>query len=233
MQPAKGYRAGTDAVLLAATIPTHASGHALDVGCGVGTIGLLAMQRAKSLQVTGLEQDEFIADLARQNLAGNQLSMRGVILHGDLFSDDHGLEVETFDWVITNPPYFSRQHHQLDDYRVRARALPQNLTLAQWAYKSLLLLRHGGWLHMVVPAQDLPEILVMLDGRAGNVLCKPVLSKLGQPANRILLAARRNAKGPFQLLSPLVMHEDDGSYSAQAEAIARDGEILEDFAKLC
>jgi tRNA1(Val) A37 N6-methylase TrmN6 len=232
-QPARGYRAGTDAVLLAATIPTNAAGHALDVGCGVGAIGLLAMGRVKQLKMTGLEQDGFVADLARQNLADNQFSNRAVILHGDLFSNDHGLEVESFDRVITNPPYFSRQHHQSDDYRVRARTLPENITLAQWAYQSLLLVRHGGWLHMVLPAQDLSEILVMMDGRAGNILCKPVLPKSGQPANRILLAARRNAKGPFQLLSPLVMHEHDGSYSAQSEAIARDGEMLEDFAKLC
>tara|TARA_E500000075_G_C6996713_1_gene327715 strand:+ start:2530 stop:3276 length:747 start_codon:yes stop_codon:yes gene_type:complete len=232
-QPAKGYRVGTDAVLLAATIPSDARGTLLDMGCGVGIVGILALYRAAHLHMTGIEQDEVIANLARQNLDDNQLSTRADIIHGDVFSQSPKLQTEAFDRVVTNPPFFARQHHQSDDYRRRARSLPDQLTIAQWAYRALLLVRHGGWLHMVVPTQYLPEIVTMLDGRAGGITCMPVMPKAHQPASRILLAARRNAKAAFRLLPPLVMHKADGSYSDQAEAIARDGGMLEDFSTLC
>ena len=59
LQPQEGYRAGLDAVLLAAAAPVRASrkDRVLDVGAGVGVVGLAVAQRMHRAHVTLVERD--------------------------------------------------------------------------------------------------------------------------------------------------------------------------------
>ena len=75
LQPEAGYRAGIDAVLLAAAAPVGASRKelVLDVGAGVGVVGLAVAHRAANAHVTLIEREPLLADLARQNIFRNNL----------------------------------------------------------------------------------------------------------------------------------------------------------------
>ena len=55
LQPRHGYRAGMDAVLLAASVPAEPGQAVLDLGCGVGTAGLCLARRVEGLRITGVE----------------------------------------------------------------------------------------------------------------------------------------------------------------------------------
>lgn len=107
-QPAKGYRAGFDAVLLAAAIPAdlapwragakaarmppdvgapslrHPALRILDVGAGVGTVGLCAAARLRDAEVALFERSADLAALARGNVAGNGLDARVSVFEGAL-----------------------------------------------------------------------------------------------------------------------------------------------------
>ena len=52
LQPRKGHRAGSDAILLAAALPELGQRALLDIGAGVGTIGLAAALLQPGLRVT-------------------------------------------------------------------------------------------------------------------------------------------------------------------------------------
>ena len=76
-----GYRATSDAVLLAASIQAKSGQSILDVGLGTGAVSLCLEARIKGLSLTGLEiQDEMI-ELAKENAVLNQVEMQ--ILKGD------------------------------------------------------------------------------------------------------------------------------------------------------
>ena len=45
-------------------------------------------------------------------------------------------------------------------------------------------------------------------------------------ARRVIVAARKDARGPLRLARGLVLHEPDGRFTAAAEAILRDGASL-------
>ena len=74
-QPRDGYRVGTDAVMLAASINTgvvskeQTSRHAeqrkrlLDMGAGVGGISLAVSQRCANVHITAVEKDQARFDL--------------------------------------------------------------------------------------------------------------------------------------------------------------------------
>ena len=78
LQPATGYRAGLDAVLLAAAAPitTGIEATVLDAGSGVGTVGLCVAARIADARLTLVERSPVLAALARLNVERNQMSAR-------------------------------------------------------------------------------------------------------------------------------------------------------------
>src|SRR5688572_25005148 len=70
IQPARGHRAGTDAVLLAAAAPLEAGDRVVDAGAATGAVGLMLARRA-SIRVVLVERDPGLAELCRRNLALN------------------------------------------------------------------------------------------------------------------------------------------------------------------
>lgn len=94
---------GTDSLLLSRFATVHRRFRVLDLGCGVGVLGILLAARAEELTLDGVELDPQAAALARRNLEENRL--RGTIVTGDLrerrvFSQGH------YDLIVSNPPTF-------------------------------------------------------------------------------------------------------------------------------
>ena len=91
-QPAKGYRAGIDAVVLAASVPwprEQATFTVLDVGAGVGTVGLCVARRCLNAQVTLLERERELAAIARANIERNGLALGRVPEGGGIRLSEH------------------------------------------------------------------------------------------------------------------------------------------------
>ena len=84
-QPVTGYRAATDPVLMAATVPVVPGASVLDLGCGVGTAALCLGHRVPGVTLHGLEVQAGYADLARQNAKANGID----------FDDLEGIEEKT------------------------------------------------------------------------------------------------------------------------------------------
>ena len=169
-QPAVGHRCGTDAVLLAAAAPADFSGLAIDVGAGVGAAGLALAVTRPGARIGLLENDPYIAALARANLLQNKLAGRGHVVEADLLSRANrrgaGLQDESAGLVITNPPFLdpSRARLSPDPRRRRAHAMPAEGTLAAWIVASLALVAPGGLFILIHPPDALPVILQTLAG---------------------------------------------------------------------
>jgi FkbM family methyltransferase len=86
LQPQNSYRAGLDAVLLAAaaSILPGAGARVLDVGAGVGVVGLAVARRVADAHVTLVERDPQLAALACANIARNQLADRASLIEADV-----------------------------------------------------------------------------------------------------------------------------------------------------
>ena len=73
----------------------------------------------------------------------------------------------------------------------------------------------------------LGELLRLLDGRFGDIAVFPLFAKRGEPATRIIVQAEKGSRAGLSLLPGLVLHEEDGSYTDEAEAVLRGGEALD------
>lgn len=215
-QPARGYRAGADAVMLAAACPARPGQAVLELGCGAGVALLCLGARVPELRLSGLELQPDYAALARRNAAANGLSAE--IHEGDLAHMPAALRAQGFDHVIANPPYFLAGSVAPEAGRGTARH--EATPLSDWIAAGLRRLHPGGWLTLIQRADRLAEILAALAPGAGSITILPVAARTGAPAGRVILTARKGARGPLRLLSPFVMHAKP-SHSEDAEDLTR------------
>lgn len=227
-QPRQGYRAATDPLFLAAAVSAQAGQSVLELGCGAGVALLALGWRVPGLALSGVERQEAYAALARRNFA--EAGRTAQIETADLARLPAELR-QGFDHVMANPPYYPPSSTSASDLG-RDLALREETPLDIWVEVALRRLKPGGWLTMIHLAERLPGLLVALGGRAGAVSVRPLSPREGRPAGRILLQARKGARGPFRLLAPLVVHQgarhlqDGDDFSPEARAILRDGAPL-------
>lgn len=233
IQPAKGHRAGTDAVLLAAAAPVKAGDVVCDLGASTGAVALIVAARQPSCRLLLVERDPALAALARENLALNGFEERGVVLVADVLADRGeriaaGLTLGGCDLVVTNPPFVetgSGARRSPDPARADAHELPPG-GFARWIAAAADLLKRRGRLALIQRADRLDACLESMRPFFGAIAIRPVHPRQGEAASRILVTAVREGRGPLVIESPLVLHRDDGGFTERARRL-HEGEALE------
>ncbi|VAW02316.1 tRNA (adenine37-N(6))-methyltransferase TrmN6, partial [hydrothermal vent metagenome] len=100
-----GYRAGMDAVLLAASINMPKNKHALELGCGVATALLCAAWRNPQVQFYGLEKQTELLQIANENITRNHMQTQVEVVAGDIANLPAPFRQDQFDQVFFNPPF--------------------------------------------------------------------------------------------------------------------------------
>jgi len=231
LQPLKGYRAATDPVFLAAAVAAQAGERVLELGCGAGAAALCLVARVPGIELHGLEIQQAYLDLARRNAALNGVAMT---LHaGDVAAPPTALKAIAFDHVMLNPPYHAAAFAGSPEPGRDTAHRESGAGLAAWIGAGLARLRPKGWLTVIHRAERVPELLRLVDGPAGSIRLKPLVPRAGRDAGRVILQARKGARGPFRLLSPLVIHagprhvRDEDDFAPEAVAILRGGAALD------
>tara|TARA_R110002096_G_scaffold14000_1_gene49013 strand:+ start:1406 stop:2137 length:732 start_codon:yes stop_codon:yes gene_type:complete len=225
-QPAEGFRAGIDAVLLAAALRAKPGQSLLELGCGAGTAMLCAAARLTECQFTGLDIDPAMVGLAQRNIAANGFGDRMRATIGDVADPVHP---DVYDRVFFNPPFFDDPAALRAPKPAKQTAyIASTATLPDWTGFARRVLKPKGRVAIIHRADALGDLLAALAKGWGDIAIKPVQPRIDAPAKRVLVTARKGAKGPLTLLSPLVMHDDKGGkYSVLADAILRGRATIE------
>lgn len=229
-QPLRGHRFGHDSILLAAATNARAGEQAVDLGAGVGAAGLALARRVGGLTVTLVEIDPVLAALARDNAARNGLADRVRAICLDVAAPAAaftvaGLAPGSADHVLMNPP-FNAPHNPSPDHGRRTARVASDETLAKWLGTAARLLRPSGIVTLIWRADGLGDVLAALATGFGAISILPVHPKPGAPAIRVLARAAKDRSAPLSLLPGLVLADADGTPSAAAEAVLRDGAAL-------
>lgn len=223
-QPRAGYRVAADPVLLAAAVRAPAGARVLDAGCGTGAAMLCLAVRVPGIDVTGLELQPRLAALADEGIALNGLSGRARVVVGDIGALPDIVCAYPFDIVISNPP-FAPDGTPSPDPSI-AQAHHESMPLAVWIGGCLKLLKPKGRLVLLHRADRLSEILHVLAQSCGDIRVLPVFGRGDQPARRVIVDAGKGRKTGDTIHLGLVLHQPDGAYTPQADAVLRDGAAL-------
>ena len=227
-QPARGYRAGLDAALLAAACDARDNARVVEAGCGAGGALLAAAIRRTGARFTGVERDAAAVRLARENIALNGLAARVEVLEGDVALRFAGLGLEPFDAAMANPPFFDDPDALRGPAAERRGAWMADDGLEAWVGFLSKAVREGGTITLIHRADRLADILALLAPKAGSIQILPVQPFADEPAKRVLVRAIKTGKAPLRLLPPLVLHDrEGGKHTAETESILRGTTALE------
>jgi len=205
IQPIKGYRAGLDAALLAGFAAHYlkpmAAKRVLELGCGAGASLLALKKRRPNIEITGLEKDAALIELAQKNAKLNQMDGEALFHHiqiGDLKIHDR----DRFDMVIANPPFFDDPMAMRPVGEERKGAWMNEEGLSVWVSQALKLVRDGGHVVMVHRADRLADLMRHFAPLAmgGDIVC--VHPYADSPAKRVLVCATRLSKAPLKVYPP-------------------------------
>jgi len=229
-QPAHGYRAGVDPVLLAASILARPGQSVLELGCGAGVAALCLGARVPGLEMSGLELQPGYAALARRN--GDENNMPLKVEEGDLARMPASLRARRFDHVMANPPYFDRAHSTAATDKGREVAMGEGTPLKAWVEQAARRCAPGGSVTFIQRAARAPELLSMMAQHLGSLEILPLIPRRGRDARLILLRGRKGGRAEFRLHDGWVLHDgaahdgDRESYSAATAEVLRNGAPL-------
>lgn len=241
LQPRSGYRAGIDAVLLAAVVPRRGDRplRLLDVGAGVGTVGLSSARRIPAAHVVLLEREPRMAALARDNATRNGLDDRVHVVEADALAPaaalaSLGIAVDSFDFVLANPPFHTEGRGTPAPARIKAaaHAMPEP-ALDRWVRAMARHAAPGGTAVMLHKADALDDVLSAFASRFGALRILPVHPRTGCPAIRVIVSGVKGSRAPLAICPGFVLHDDGNGFTPAAQAVLRQGAGLELDAPMC
>jgi tRNA1(Val) A37 N6-methylase TrmN6 len=226
-QPATGYRAAIDPVLLAAAVPVGA-GRVLELGAGCGAASLCLAWRCGGLEITAVEIDAASAEIARRNVAANAMAGRIEVVVADVAALPQAA-IGAFDAVFCNPPFDPAGRASPSPDAAKRRAHVEGTArLGDWIAAARRALKPRGRFVIIHRADRLPELAAELARGFGDVEIIPLWPGAGRAARRVILRGRLGTRGAAALLPGLVLHEADGAFTAAAQRVLRDGAALDD-----
>ncbi len=222
-QPRAGHRTGIEPVLVAASVPARPGERVCEAGSGSGAGLLCLAARVPGVRGVGVEIDPGLAELAGENARAN--GFEGL----DFRAMDIGSfrDAAMFDHAFANPPWHERSGTPSADTARETARRARSETFSLWAGRLARGLRHRGTLTFVVATAALPDCLAAFAAAGcGSPTILPLWPREGASAKLTILRGVRGGRGPARLLSGLVLHSVNGSFTAEADAVLRRGEAL-------
>ncbi len=190
-QGRSAFKVGTDGVLLGASADVKGKKRILDVGTGTGLIALMLAQRCDA-EIVAIEPDEESFKQASENVLKSRWAERIRVINCSL--QDYQDSGETFDLIVSNPPYFIDSLKNPDPARAKTR---HNLTLA---HSDILtgtsrLLRDYGILQLIMPYTE--GTVFMAEAVSYDFFCSHILKIRPTPTSgirRLILTMIRERK---------------------------------------
>ena len=221
IQNPQKFKFTMDAFLLTGFIEPKPNSRVIDLGTGGGVLPLLIAGQREAGIIYGLEIQPELASMAARSIALNGLTEKIHILEGDLRHLPESLKLNSFDYVVSNPPFFAANQGVISENQALARAKFEiDCTLEDVAKSAARLVRAGGRVALIYPANRLADLLANMT----KVHLTPTRLRLVHPkplanANLVLLEARPGAKCPLEILPPLMVYDETGEYSAEMNRI--------------
>ena len=227
LQPRKGFRAGLDAVVLAASVPARARHLVCDLGSGVGTAGLCLAARVGSVHVTAVDVDAAMLAVAVRNAERNGLGESFAVIEADLAGRARGLPRQHFHHVLTNPPFHddARGTRAPEDRKAMSKSIAGE-ALLHWLRLARAMTRPGGTVTAILPPAQLPVALEALSARGLGITVIPLWPGSGRSAKRMIVQLRTNSAAPLIMAPGILLHGPDGKPTVEAEEILRHGKAL-------
>ena len=213
-------KVGTDGVLLGAWTDASAAQKAVDIGTGCGLVALMLAQRYPTLQITAVEIDAEAAAQAAENVEESPFNGQITVVADDAIRFAAHELSESYDLVVSNPPFFQESLLPPDATRATARHTAAGLGFGQLADIAVTLLRPGGRLAVIIPKNAESTFHDICNRHGLSLLhATDIRTVARKPVRRILMCFHKGAP-------PETVVRDD-------IILMYEGQRSESYARLC
>ena len=214
-QPEGSFRFSIDALLLSSFVKVKKNSCLLDLGTGCGAVGLnilLNTPNNYALQVLGLDIDPALVSSAQANAAKLGFSNIFFAQEGDVRAIRSLLPAQTFDLVVTNPPYRRINQGRLPEPGLRKNALFEGAgNLNSFIAGAAFALKNAGAFYCIYPAERLVELFGLLRQYSLEPkLILPVQAQEHKDLELVLLRATKNGRPGLKIKKPLLLYKKEG-----------------------
>ncbi len=191
-------------------------GRALEVGGGAGALGLL-IARDRDVELTIVEKQEKMAKLCAYNANLNNIA---ATVENIDFLDFKGGQ---FDYVISNPPFYSSRAQKSENDSMLASRYADELPLDVFLQKSKKLLKPHGEIIFCYDARELQAVISEASKLKGTALThiRFVHAKANKPSKLALFRIKNSSRAHLEIMPPLVVM-DGAAYTDEAKRVFSD-----------
>lgn len=216
------FKFSLDSVLLADFVTINLrSKMIMDFATGNAPIPMLLSCRTKAI-IYGIEYQRCVYELGVQSVIENGLEKQVYLLNFDVRELSSKFESDSFDVITCNPPYFrSGNDKYFNQNEIKSIARHEIfLNVDDVLKQAFYLLKSGGNFAMVHRTERFVEIIDKM--RKYHIEPKRirfVYPKVGRDSDLFLIEGTKNGKSGLKLMSPLVVHNEDNTYTDEVAKI--------------
>lgn len=217
------YHFTSDSVLLANIVKVRNGDRVLDMGTGSGIIAILIAAK-NQVTVTGIDIQNVMVDMAMRSVEMNNLQHKVKILKQDIKSAPKELGYDSYDVVVSNPPYSklnSGDMNAQDNISISRHEVMINLE--QLIESAAKLVKFGGKFFLIHKAERLAEIIELMCRY--NLTPKKlinILPKSNKAVDTVIVEGKKGAKHGMKIEALTVYNDDNTMTKAAAKLYSKE-----------
>ncbi len=221
IQKKAGYRFSLDALLLADFVRIQRGERIVDLGTGNGVIPLLLAFIHPSVQVVGVELQEGMVERALRGVALNRMEERVSIVRGDVCSVHEIFSPQSFEVVVSNPPYREAKSGRINPDPERRIARHEiKGRLGDFIGAASYLLPEGGRMALIYSAARMIDLLETMRRQGIEPKRLRLVHSFEDAGATLVLAEGLKGGGSeLKVMPPLVVYTGRGKYTSEIRAI--------------
>lgn len=216
IQNSEGFCFGIDSVLLSDFAKNMKKNSVVvDIGTGTGIISILLSEKSNAKKIYGVEIQAEVADMAKRSVELNELQEKIEIVNEDIKNINKYIANNTVDCIVTNPPYkkldagMKNENEKLLISRHEIKCNLQDI-----AEISRKLLKDKGEIYIVHKSERLVDILTTFrQNKLETKLIRLIQSNKNSDPNLVLVKAVKNGGEFLKIEKPLIIYNEDGTYT--------------------
>ena len=209
------FKFSIDSVLLSNFVKiTKNTTNIIDFCTGNAPIPLILSTKTRA-NITGVEIQKDVYNLAKKSIEINNLQDRIEILNMDVKDIAQKYESDSFDLITCNPPYFKlKESSIINDNDIKSVARHEIYINLDDIFKvARKILKNNGTIAIVHRTDRLIDIIDCM--KKNNIEPKRlqlVYPKFNKESNIVLIEGAKNGKSSLKVLPPIYVHDEDENY---------------------
>ena len=218
IQNKDGFCFGIDSILLSDFAKNIKKGaRVLDLGTGTGIIATLLCEKTELSEITGIEVQEEVADMAKRSIQLNHLEDKFKMIQDNILNLNKYFEKNTFDAIVTNPPYKKKETGiQNEDIRKLISRHEIEANIEDFIKISKDMLKDKGEFYIIYRPERLVDLLsLMRKYKIEPKKIRFVYSNVNAVSKLVLVQGVKNARSFLKLEPNLYIYDEKGIYTEE------------------